>query len=168
ARRATTTVANSSSRTRYGPQILFAKSRARGRREATASSCETAVTTVATVIPALIGESAMVSIRPKLLHRLRTPDLLIEQALDDARVVTGAIKRVVRYKLRLSKERPADSEDGPSGRYEQRARRRPAEFPDNSAKTRAVGHPLAERELKSAAELVGNDYLLRQPNLCSR
>lgn len=91
ARRATTTTAKRIKRIKYGPQIFFANSRARGRRDATASSCETAVTTVATVIPALIGESAMVSIRLKLLHRPRALDLLIEKTLYYPCIVTGAI-----------------------------------------------------------------------------
>ena len=91
ASRAMTTTANKRSRTRYGPQIRFASSRARGRRDAMASSWETAVTTVATVIPALIGESAMVSIRLKFLHRLPSSDLLVEKALNNPRVITSTV-----------------------------------------------------------------------------
>ena len=148
----------SSSKIKYGAQILFANSSARGRRDATASSWQTAVKTVATVIPALIGESAMVSIRLKLLHRLRALDLLVEKALHYPCVVTSAVKRIVGHELRVAKERAADSEDGASSGYNQRRRRRPAVLPDNPAKTGAVGHPLTEREIKPAAEAMRDDH----------
>src|SRR5437870_3341000 len=132
ARRATTTTMNRRSRTRYGPQIRFANSSARGRRDATASSCETAVTTVKTVIPALTGDSAMVSIRLKLFHRLQALDLLVEKAMDDSCIITRAVKRIVGDKLRLAKERAADTQDGASRRYQQRRRRRPAKLSHRS------------------------------------
>src|SRR4029453_4795038 len=113
---------------------------------------------------ALIGDSAIVSIRLKVPHRSGTADVPVQQSLNDSDVIEGSIEPVVRQELWLPQQRPADPEYRASRRDQQGGGRRPAIFAHHAAETRSIPHPLTEGKAETAAEAVRDNDLLGESN----